>query len=465
MLPSAQLLTTPTSHATHKQDDFTYSAKSLISSSFIFLHVDQNKNSKPKEEMQPRPRSRTNDEELWFRMGSHRHNEVEAHEQPRQEQSAYQYTASRHSASRSISPARHALIPVISTSSADRPLPSSPESQRKKHKPASLRNLLPSKGSRRPSHEAIGSAHLQPDSAHLHRRSTSRDGNLSPEPRFPPPPLQAKPRSTSTETYFEPGVPRSARTFPDTTRPATAVPSDPRTGGPRPHTWLSPTEPFNTDNEFHLFAEATSGLPGNFDAMSPDEAPRLQASLFSRGNQNDIIPLPFQEPSALERWQPPLGEYIPRQRPREPSPSQPNLSYRTETNYPPREIVPLPSMEDEWNPQQRPREFETSASAFPGIDSYDQPPFSYSSAPSSSALPRRASYDRPPTSPMPANLVAVNMELERLGVEDEQHNDDELPNYAQSQAEMHEKKRAEAAARARELESRWNSSRSGWRGW
>ncbi|KAF2640939.1 hypothetical protein P280DRAFT_333841 [Massarina eburnea CBS 473.64] len=504
MLPNArtQLLTTQTSHATYNKDDLIYSAKSLTSSSLIFLHIEQS-NSKPEErrqEMQPRPRS-INDDELWFRPGSGRHEEVARQEQ---ESSAYQYTTSRHIARRSVSPSRYPQIPSISTPSQDKPLPPSPESHKKKNKPASLRSLL----SRRSSHETVYSAHLQPDSAHSHQRSSSKDGKLSPEPLYPlrtsslsmpntpvdasssssdmaransaspnypatidyqrrslvPAPLQTKPRSTSTETYFDTGAPLNVRAFPETGRQVPAMANDPRTGGPRPHTWLSPTEPFNNDNEFHLFAEATSGLPDGFDPMSPNEAPRLQASLFARGSQNDTIPLPFQDPSALGRWEPRPDEFIPRQRPRElrePSISYPSYAYNEAPESPPREVVPLPSIDDVWSPRQPPREFATSSSALPDMDLYDQP--SYSPGPSGSAFPRRASYDRPPSSPMPANLVAVNMELERLGVEDEQHDDDELPNYAQSQAEMHEKKRVEAAARARELESRWNSSR-GWRG-
>jgi hypothetical protein len=57
-------------------------------------------------------------------------------------------------------------------------------------------------------------------------------------------------------------------------------------------------------------------------------------------------------------------------------------------------------------------------------------------------------------------MNAVNLELERLGLDDdEDRNDDELPNYQQSQAEMSERKRKEAASRARELEARWNRSR------
>jgi hypothetical protein len=56
---------------------------------------------------------------------------------------------------------------------------------------------------------------------------------------------------------------------------------------------------------------------------------------------------------------------------------------------------------------------------------------------------------------------AINLELERLGLEDDDElpPEDELPDYAQSQAEMHARKRREAAARAKELEDRWNHAR------
>jgi hypothetical protein len=59
-------------------------------------------------------------------------------------------------------------------------------------------------------------------------------------------------------------------------------------------------------------------------------------------------------------------------------------------------------------------------------------------------------------------LNAINLELERLGLaedDDVPPPEDELPDYAQSQAEMHARKRKEAAARARELEDRWNHAR------
>lgn len=58
------------------------------------------------------------------------------------------------------------------------------------------------------------------------------------------------------------------------------------------------------------------------------------------------------------------------------------------------------------------------------------------------------------------HVNAINAELEMLGLDgDQSPGDDELPDYAQSQAEMNAKKRAEAAARARDLEARWRGAR------
>jgi hypothetical protein len=57
-------------------------------------------------------------------------------------------------------------------------------------------------------------------------------------------------------------------------------------------------------------------------------------------------------------------------------------------------------------------------------------------------------------------MTAVNRELELLGLDDTRRLDEELPDYAQSQAEAHERRREEASARARELEARWRSTRT-----
>lgn len=460
MIPGAQLLTAPTSLANYKPEDISTTAKSLISSSFVFLHVtpDTPKTEERMAHSRPhtpsRQRSRTNDDtELWFSMPSSARREQ--HDSRVQNQPDYQATSGRHGATRSASPSAFPAIPLISTSpEVNKPLPPSPESEKKKRKPASLRNLI----RRRPS-GGLDPTHLQPEPYQHHQRSASANGKLSPEPyqyypqqlsrSMPSSPLQFShtapnpvnlqrahsasahyadsnqyqayslqpqpqppQRSSSMETYFEPQVPRARRTFPETNTPSSATPRDSFSERPRPHTWLSPTEPFEDASEFHLFVEATSGLPDGFDPLSPSGAPHLQGSLFSRGRQNDRIPLPFQHSTATQSsqthftggWQ--------------------NMGY-------------------DYLPQQSTGEVTVSSSALPRRDSYE---------PSLSPAP----------SPRGPNLNAINLELERLGLTDEEQPDDELPNYAQSQAEMSEKKRKEAAARARELEARWNNSR-GWR--
>lgn len=398
----------------------------------------------------PRPRSRNDESELWFSMPSSARREQD--QAPSPEQTAYQATSSRHSAHRSASPSRFPSIPLISTTAANKPLPPSPESEKKKRKPVSLRSLV----RRRPSSQ-LDPSHLQPNAHQQHQRSSSANGNLSPEPyqnyyqssrsmptspseysqttpqpvllerahsaaanyadatQYAPAQQPQQPqqqRAVSMSTYFEPQPPRARRTFPETNTPSSATAYDPIPDRQRPHTWLSPTEgnePFDDETEFHLFVEATSGLPDgtlDFGTLSPSSPPHLQGSLFARGRQNDTIPLPLQNPSPARSqshqvggWQTMGYDYMP---------SEPSLS----------QLV------------------------------------------SSSALPRPDPHQRSQLSP---NLNNINLELERLGMSEEREPEDELPDYAQSQAEMSAKRRREATDRARELEARWNNSR-GWRG-
>jgi hypothetical protein len=359
--------------------------------------------------------------------------------------SAYEATSRRHIAARSISPSRLPQIPVISTSEAlNKPLPPSPGTDKKRRTPASLRNLI-----RRQPSEEQNSTHLHPEPYHHQRSSSASNGKLSPDPyqynsrhssrsmpsspleytstqshssSYPPhitrshsaaadytdvPQYQAyspapqtlrDQRAVSMASTFASPPLRASSTFPETTT-AIATPRSSISQRPRPHTsWLSPTEPFQDPSEVGLFAAATCGLPGGFDSFSPSESPRLQGSLFARGRQNDSIPL-LAQPS----------------RPQQVSGWQP--------------------MPDEYMSRQGPSEVMFSSSALP---------------------------TPPSTSPRSMNMNTINLELERLGLGEEEHADDELPNYAQSQAQMSELKRKEAAARARELEERWNSSR-GWR--
>lgn len=445
MIPDAQLLTGPTSLATYNPD-LSFTAKSLLSSSFIFLQVSPDtKNQDRMAEPPPRSRSTTNEDgDLWFSMSS-------ARRQP--EQSAYQATSFHH-ATRSSSANQHPLPSISTTVELNKPLPPSPESQ-KKHKP--LLNLM----KKRPS-GSIDSSHLQPEPLRFHKRHPSSD-TLRPQPEhhhqqsrsMPSSPLQYNPpdmqrahsavgyhdevhqyqpyrarpqlldqqRAVSAETYLNPSPPppRRGSTFPESASPSAATARESVSGAPRPHTWVSPTETFGDATDFHLFAEAIAGLPGGFDPLSPTETPRLQGSLFARGSQNDRIPLLAREPT--RRAPPPVTE--------------------------------IPQYD--WTPQPPSSQYPFSSSALP------QPSASALPQTSASALPRRDSYDINAPPSMPNNLNAINLELERLGLADnERPPDDELPDYAQSQAEMAALRRNEASARARELESRWNLSR-GWR--
>lgn len=61
----------------------------------------------------------------------------------------------------------------------------------------------------------------------------------------------------------------------------------------------------------------------------------------------------------------------------------------------------------------------------------------------------------------PSQRLAATIQNVAGDEEDEVSDDDELPDYQQSQAEAHEKKRREAASRAAELERRWASARRG----
>ncbi|KZM26708.1 hypothetical protein ST47_g2148 [Ascochyta rabiei] len=196
--------------------------------------------------------------------------------------------------------------------------------------------------------------------------------------------------------------PTRARTFPETTTPS------PTARGcvvnrPRPHTWLSPTEPFADPSQFHLFVEATTGLPTDTDSWSPNGPNRLQGSLFARRSSNGSIPV--------------SPQYIP---------------------------APIPDRTQQ----------TASWQSF-------EPPFASSrsvSAPMARMLHHNA-FQPPHADPTP-DMNAIDAELEMLGLDGDHSPDtDELPDYAQSQAEMNARKRDEAAARARDLEARWRGAR------
>jgi hypothetical protein len=391
-----------------------------------------------------RSRLRTRAEEgteLWFSMPS-------SERYPLAEQSAYRTTSSRLSVGSTMSspPQMPFAVPAISMSpDVNKSLPPPPPGlERKARKQATLRSLL--RG--RSSSDHPDPSHLQPEPHLHHQRHLSAGAHLSVNvhghyqqqysrsmpnspygsshdtaPMYPPPLAQVQPANPAfhESTYYEPYSaahgppsqeasfsqpfdvsPTRARTFPDTT----VISPTARSGGssrPRPHTWLSPTEPFADASQFHLFVEATTGLPDESDPWSPNGPNRLQSSLFARRSSRGSIPVPPQ--------------YIP---------------------------APIPD---------RTRQTASWQSFEPPLTSSRSV-----SVPPSTILPQDAS--RPHHANPTPHMNAINAELEMLGLEDDHsRDDDELPDYAQSQAEMNAIKRAEAAARARDLEARWRGAR------
>ncbi|KAH6642390.1 hypothetical protein C7974DRAFT_100942 [Boeremia exigua] len=389
-----------------------------------------------------RSRSRAGDgTELWFDLPS-----FDTDHQP--EQSAYRTTSSRLSMGSTTSVASQTpmSVPAISTMpdfNKSLPLPPS-DAERKSRRQTTLRSFL--RGRSTSNH--LDPSHLQPEPSSHHQRHLSVGAHLSVDvhghyqqqysrsmPNSPhghrqesistyPPPLgrvrSANPAFQDTTHYLpyvapqeyaprpsSPGAPfdlspTRARTFPDTTISSPTARNS-VSNRPRPHTWLSPTEPFADPSQFHLFVEATTGLPDDSDPWSPNGPNRLQSSLFARRPSNGSTPV--------------ASQYIP---------------------------APIPD-----------RTHQTAS-----WQSFE-PPLTSSrsvSAPMPSAIRQNTFHTY--HSNLTPHMNAINAELEMLGLDGDSPNDDELPDYAQSQAEMNEKKRVEASARARELEARWRGARS-----
>ena len=184
-------------------------------------------------------------------------------------------------------------------------------------------------------------------------------------------PLEASPQRYSSLEAPAARPPRASRTFPETQWETAAA--SPPPSRPRRQTWL---EPFDDASQFHLFVEATSGLPDDA-GTSPASPPGAAPTLFAR--PATAVP-----------------------------PPAPHPYYQ----HPP---PPLPQIQ---TPQ------------------YGAP------AP---PLPRSSSQ-------------RFAAELEQLEG-DEELPDEELPDYAQSQAEFNARRRTEAARRAAELERSWARAR------
>ncbi|KAF2854992.1 hypothetical protein T440DRAFT_486025 [Plenodomus tracheiphilus IPT5] len=316
------------------------------------------------------------------------------------------------------------------------PLPPSPLTLEKRHsRPMSLRGFL-----RREPPSQLETTHLRPpnqystwntDSFEYHHHSYSRSMPNTPrgfrplsdpydntvDDRNEPAaanylesaPYNTHPERRSQTMYFGEEYSNPTSDYFDTTPSRSHMNPSPGEYNPttrdnvpsraRPHTWLSPTEPFTDISQFHLFAEAMTGLPTDTDSPSSSSPPQLQGSLFARRSRNDTIPIPLQYPQYPQESQ-----------------TQPTHSHRSD-----------------WQNFEPPPNISSRSVAGPSS------PLSEQWRPSS-------------------HMQALDLELGMLGLEDEYDSEDELPDYAQSQAEMSARKRAEASARARELEARWRGS-------
>ncbi len=442
-MPSeAKLLTIPATPAEYNPEDWPFAAKLSSASDFHLLQVHITPPQEHRGSMshhQQRDSWAEHGNELWFNIPSYARRQQEQYQQS--EASAYRATTNRLSVQSTSSTTSPPRVPTISTSTdLNKPLPPSPSGSEKKR--FKLRGLLRRESANhlrpepfqptcstlsldattRPCHNysrsmpssprEFNQSSVSPDPAYIPRASSAAGNHpeqFQNQPYFFPPQqeqIQTYPttlqRAATMNNYFDSSIPPRAQTFPDSNMASasTRTTRESVLTKPRPHTWLSPTEAFTDASQFHLFAEATTGLPdADTDSLSPNAQPQLLGSLFARRTQNDTIPLPLQRNTVSRAQSPPHR----------------------------------------------------------GWQSLEPPPFTPRSVSApGTALPRLESTQR--WEP-PAHMAAVNLELEMLGLDDERPPDDELPDYAQSQAEMNEKKRVEASARARELEERWRGSR------
>lgn len=240
---------------------------------------------------------------------------------------------------------------------------------------------------------------------------------------------------------------------------------------------MIPDTTFADEAEFQLFADATAGL-GGFDEPGFRSSPSRDASsqyLPSQSNRRRRGILDNPEPFVEEYRS---GADYPRGAPRE---------FVSPLEYPP--ITPTSSQHLAQIPQatttRRARAGSRPASTiFTGAAMVDIDPFMPPARPTSTAVPtiEGSSRTRMTTSPRTRGAVqsmAVGYDDASFGYgyddgrdfegreldfildeEDELDPDDELPDYAQSQAQAQAHQRIEATRRAQELAMRWHLSGS-----
>lgn len=274
---------------------------------------------------------------------------------------------------------------------------------------------------------------------------------------------------------------------------------------------------FEDEQDFRLFVEATAGLPPDIGGFSPSQqqqqqsqgSPRRRAT--TQGRQSSVPAVGVSEMSPVAETPTTMSALqqlasIPQAnqtyRPQTQAQTQGQPQYRA---YEPQRSVSQQQTTRHESRPQRPEPHRTDsatnrerlAASASGLDLWLPSPVSPQTAttptqtiprrPVGSSTARAASVsshysaispltpDAPPHPPQPqqqqhlqphaappalADLDdEITRQLEELELEEEQGEgreyDDELPDYAQSQAEAQAERRAEAARRARELQERW----------
>ena len=265
---------------------------------------------------------------------------------------------------------------------------------------------------------------------------------------------------------------------------------------------------FEDEQDFRLFVEATAGLPPDIGGFSPTQQQQSQSSprrrATTQGRQSSVPAAGGSEVSPVAET--PTTMFALQQlasipqanqtyRPQTQSQAQSQPQYRA---YEPQRSVSQQQTRHESRPQ-RPEPHRTDsattrerlAASASGLDLWLPSPVSPQTArtPTQNTIPRRLvgsstaraasvsshysaisplTPDAPhhqPHAPSPAAFADLDDEITRqlaeLELEEEEgegagrEHDDELPDYAQSQAEAQAERRAEAARRARELQERW----------
>lgn len=218
--------------------------------------------------------------------------------------------------------------------------------------------------------------------------------------------------------------------------------------------WTPSEAPLDDASQFHLFVEATSGLGGfdpNSGGANNGNGPRTSHSVFS----------PVAQRSTVRTYGPGTGSARDNGRGVQPAPSSygaprgaylEHLQHSSPTSAQRPASVPAEVLHEYYAPIPRPQfgarpQLSRPSPRYTSGGSGNDRRYAHPSRPSQEALAMNRSFAEA--------MTGFGADLEP-GTE----YDEELPNYAQSQREMHQRQRRAAAMRAQELELRWALARA-----